>query len=54
MTTQNADKRALSRMLAGLVFCTLLTGAAAITITGNSLNAAPAASGYSTISTASK
>ena len=37
MKTAQADKRALTRMLAGLVFCTLLTGFAAITVTGNSL-----------------
>ncbi len=44
MDTEKADKRALTRMLAGLVFCTLLTGFAAITVTGNTLNAA--SSGY--------
>jgi len=44
MEPAKADKRALARMLAGLVFCTLLTGFAALTVTSNSLDAA--SSGY--------
>ncbi len=40
METAKADKRALTRMLVGLVFCTLLTGFAALTVTGNTLKTA--------------
>ncbi|PLX33772.1 MAG: hypothetical protein C0605_15645 [Hyphomicrobiales bacterium] len=46
MAIAQADKRALSRLLAGLVLCTLLTGFAAITVTNVAVSAANGPSGY--------
>ncbi len=46
-TTTNADKRALSRLLFGLVICTLLTGATALSVLGMS-GSTKAVAGYAT------
>lgn len=49
MAVIQADKRALSRLLAGLVLCTVLTGFAAITATSVAVNAAHDSSGYEAV-----
>lgn len=48
MAVAQADKRALSKLLVGLVFCTVLTGFAAITVTSVATSASHGANGYET------
>ena len=46
MAVAQADKRALSRLLVGLVLCTVLTGFAAITATSVAVSASHDSNGY--------
>lgn len=49
MEVSQADKRALSRLLAGLVLCTVLTGFAAMTATSVAVSASNDSPGYEAV-----